>query len=132
MHEYPTQPGFFQSLATLGLVGALVYGAYRVNGEMQPLVDTWHEIVHDFDGISGAEYYFETNHNYSIEVGSAAFGCLEGQQGGVARVNANPAEQHYDVYVRRTGQTVLNLSGVDACIVKTTGADITVRVVAVR
>jgi hypothetical protein len=131
MHEDDRQPGFLRSFTAIALVGAVAYGAYRVNGEMQPLVDTWHKMVTDLDDVTGANYYFEKNTNYSIGIGTSAADCLAGSDAEVKRVKANPADQQYDLYVRHAGQAAFDLSAVSSCIVKATGADITVRVVPV-
>lgn len=130
MHEFPSQPGFFRSFLTAVAIGGLVYGAYRVNGEMQPVLTTWHEIVKDFEENSDMSFYY-TEQNYSLDVGVASSTCLEGTGAGVTRVRPNLEQQEYDLYVRKAGGVALDLASIQSCVVKTVGAPITVKVIPV-
>ncbi len=116
-----------------GMVGAIVFGAYKLNGEMQPLTDVWNGITSDVDKLTG--YSFEQDggvRNNSIELGTASTECLGGTGAGVVQIDTSPNDGGDVIYLRQANAAEINLSDIQKCFAKAVAKNIPVHLVVVN
>ena len=124
--------GALQSIFAVGMVGAVVFGAYRLNGELNPITDIWNQITTDANRALGDSLDQTKRQNMSIELGTAAGDCLSATGAGVVKIDVSPENSSSIVYVRQAGGAALNLLGITNCLSRAVPKDMSVRVVVIN